>query len=70
MYATHRVHFPFLFWRETTPQHFDTEDGLYRRGAGVGPPPNTCKPIAGVTLQADHSLATDLPDRVCPISGA
>ena len=64
MYAEHRVHFPYLFWRETTPQHFTTPDGVFRRNVGLGAAPYTCLPIPGVSLQPDHSLHADWEEQV------
>ena len=57
LYAAQRGRFPHLLWRETTPQHFMTPDGLYSHR--LGPPPFTCKPLTGVTLHKDHTLTAD-----------
>ena len=64
LYAAHRLRIPHIFWRETSPQHFMTPEGLYLNNIGLGQPPFTCAPIPGVSLQADHSLVADWPEQV------
>ncbi|KAK9794069.1 hypothetical protein WJX73_006073 [Symbiochloris irregularis] len=46
--------YPMMIWRDTSPQHFNTSDGLYI--INDGELPYTCVPYKGVTLTSDHKL--------------
>ena len=52
-----RSNFPHMMWRETTPQHYATPDGMYTKEAGLGTVPFTCRPTPDVTFHKDGSLS-------------
>ena len=51
--------FPHMLWRETTPQHYATPDGMYSKDGSLGTVPFTCRPTPGVTFHKDGSLSAD-----------
>ena len=64
-YNAHRARLPYMIWRDSSPQHFDTTDGSFA-GAQT---PYKCQALPGVTLDNANCLhSTNAETQVRPWS--